>query len=265
MSNYNEQEINNIQRTLKGSQGFPLQRYFGSYKKLFINYFNRFNNNTTALEQSILSPNSLVKGSLTFDTNENLAWPTTTTGYTLYTGGVSSVDDGDTIPPIALPFNFTLNGVSSNQLYVNTNGYFTIGAANITNSILSGPTVATPAVMCANPRDSWLQFGLENTDNTFQNIYYEISNTEELSYIKLLVYGGQYGNITNPTSWIANLYRDTASQWFEVRAKSNAFGNAGPYNITNVSRPSSTISQVWKGDLNGQNWVYMGTGSVTAN
>jgi len=264
MSNYNQQEINNIQRTLKGSQGFPLQRYFGSYKKLFINYFNRFNNNTTALEQSILSSNILVKGSLTFDTNENLAWPTTTTGYTLYTGGVSSSDDGYTIPPITLPFTFTLNGVTSDQLYISTNSYFTIGA-DLNSTILNGPTSDLPAAMCTNPRDNWLQFGLENTDGTIQNIYYQTSSVGGLSYLKLLVYGGQYGAITNPTSWIANLYRDTDYQWFETRAKSNAFGNAGPYNITDVSRPSSTISQVWRGDLNGQNWVYMGTGSVTAN
>ena len=39
-------------------------------------------------------------------------------------------------------------------------------------------------------------------------------------------------------------------------------GNAGPYNAIDVSQPSSVQSRVWRGNLNGQNWVYLGTGSV---
>ena len=46
--------------------------------------------------------------------------------------------------------------------------------------------------------------------------------------------------------------------------KSNASGGTvGPYNAAgDVSQSSSTLSQVWRGDLNGNNWVYQGYGSV---
>ncbi len=82
-------------------------------------------------------------------------------------------------------------------------------------------------------------------------------------YVKILVYGGLYGNPKTPSSWIGNFYRDSFNQWLEVRAKSTVRGSSGPYNFSNVSRTSSTISQVWKGDLNGQNWEYLGRGSIT--
>jgi hypothetical protein len=73
---------------------------------------------------------------------------------------------------------------------------------------------------------------------------------------------GTYGATTTPKSCLGNLYRDTTYQWFETRAKSNVSGNAGPYNAASVAQASSTTSRVWRGDLNGLNWVYMGTGSV---
>jgi hypothetical protein len=117
--------------------------------------------------------------------------------------------------------------------------------------------------MCANPGDNWLQPGLVSSDNDTQNLYYATGvNGVGQYYVKILVYGGTYNNITFPKSWVANFYRDSAYQWLEVRAKSNVVGNAGPYNSVDVSQPSSTISRVWRGDLNGQNWVYLGTGTV---
>ena len=199
--------------------------------------------------------------SYSYEPSVNLSWPDSSAGYTLYTGGVTNADDGFTNLPITLPTSFSTNGVSSSNLYVSTNGFFTIGSGS--GTILPGPTQATPASMAANPSDNWLQPGLTMTDGDVQNVYYQTGTSGGTKYfVKLLVYGGTYGAQTSPTSWIANFYRDSTYQWLEVRAKSTLRGSVGPYNAVSVDQPSSTTSRVWRGDLNGQNWVYLGTGSV---
>lgn len=199
--------------------------------------------------------------SFTYDSGTTLSWPASSAGYTLYTGGVTNADDGNTNSPITLPTSFSTNGSSSSNLYVSTNGYFTIGSGS--GNILSGPTQPSPASMAANPSDNWLQPGLTNSDGDVQNVYYQTGTSGSTKYfVKLLVYGGTYGAPTAPTSWIANFYRDSSYQWLEVRAKSTLRGSVGPYNAVSVAQPSSTTSKVWRGDLNGQNWVYLGTGSI---
>lgn len=191
----------------------------------------------------------------------NLSWPSSTTGYTLYTGGITSVDDGSTNVAITLTTDFYTNGQSSNQLYVSTNGYFTIGSGS--GNIISTPqSLSSPAAMAANPSDNWLQLGLTNTDGDVQNIYYQTGNNGNKHFVKLIVYAGTYGSTTTPTSYVINFYRDSVYQWLETRVKSNIRGNAGPYNDIDVSQQASTTSQVWRGDLNGQNWEYLGTGSI---
>jgi hypothetical protein len=196
-----------------------------------------------------------------YNSSVNLSWPSDTTGYTLYTGSVTSIDDGYASTPITLTTDFYTNGQSSNQLYVSTNGYFTIG--NGSGSIISTPqTLSNPAAMAANPSDNWLQLGLTNTDGDVQNIYYQTGNNGNKHFVKLIVYAGTYGNPTSPTSYVINFYRDSVYQWLETRVKSNVRGNAGPYNDVDVSQQSSTTSRVWRGDLNGQNWEYLGFGSI---
>lgn len=196
-----------------------------------------------------------------YDPSSFLTWPANTTGYTLYTGGVSANDDGYTNLPIPLPVAFTTNTQTSSNLYVSTNGYFTIGTGD--SGIYGSPQSATPATMAANPGDNWLQPGLSNTDGDVQNVYYK-TGTDGTGryYAKLLVYGGTFGDPTNPTSWIANFYRDEQYHWLETRVKSTIRGSAGPYNSVNISQPASTVSAVWRGNLNGQGWVYMGNGTV---
>lgn len=190
-----------------------------------------------------------------------LSWPVSSAGYTLYNGGFTSPDDGASSSPITLPTTFETNNQASNQLYLSTNGYFTIGTPD--NAILGGPTNPNPATMAANPGDNWLQPGLTNSDGDVQNWYYKTGNDGATRfYVKNLVYAGTYGATTTPTSYIINFYRDGVYEWLETRVKSNTRGSAGPYNASNVSQGSSTTSRVWRGDLNGQNWVYMGTGSV---
>ena len=191
-----------------------------------------------------------------------LPWPASSAGYTLYNGGFTSSDDGFSNSPIVLPTTFETNNQASNQLYLSTNGYFTLG--NGSTAIISAPQdLSSPAAMCANPGDNWLQPGLTNSDGDVQNWYYKTgSDSSTKFYAKNLVYGGTYGATTTPTSYVINFYRDGVYEWLETRIKSNPRGNAGPYNSTDVSQGSSTTSRVWRGDLNGQNWVYMGTGTV---
>lgn len=196
-----------------------------------------------------------------YDSVSTLSWPASSAGYTLYNGGFTNADDGFSNSPIVLPTAFSTNNTSSSNLYISTNGYFTIGTGS--GAILSGPTQPTPASMAANPSDNWLQPGLTNTDGDVQNAYYITGTSGSTKYfVKLLVYAGTYGATTSPTSWIANFYRDSTYQWFEVRAKSTLRGSVGPYNAVSVAQTSSTTSRVWRGDLNGQNWVYLGTGRV---
>jgi hypothetical protein len=196
-----------------------------------------------------------------YDPATFLSWPASSAGYTLYSGGFTSPDDGYSNSPITLPTTFETNNQASTNLYLSTNGYFTIGSGD--SNILGGPTTPNPATMAANPGDNWLQPGLTNSDGDVQNWYYKTgTDGGNKYYAKLLVYAGTYAAATTPTSYVINFYRDGIYQWLETRIKSNARGNAGPYNAINVAQGASTTSRVWRGDLNGQNWVYLGVGTV---
>jgi hypothetical protein len=143
---------------------------------------------------------------------------------------------------------------------VSTNGYFTIGTGS--SGILTGPTQATPASMAGNPEDLWLEPGTVNSDGDIQNVYYQTGINAGGYYVKLLIYSGLYDEITTPSSYLINFYRDINYQWLETRVKLNTQGNVGPYNSPSVAQTPSTVSRVFRGDLNGQNWTYLGTGSV---
>lgn len=188
-----------------------------------------------------------------FTSSVTLPWPGSTTGYTVYTGGFTSIDDGYSNSPITLPAQFKLGNQSSNQLYMSTNGVFSIGNGTSWEA-------ANPFTLNGNLGDLWLQPGLVSTDGDTQNWWYQTGTVGGTKYyVKNLVYSGQYSNTTNPTSWLGNFYRDSQYQWYETRVKSNIFNNAGPYGYTQAP---STTSQVWRGDLTGQTWTYMGTGSI---
>lgn len=191
-----------------------------------------------------------------------LSWPSSTSGYTKYSGSVTSPDDGFSSTPIALPVSFSVNNLSSSNLYVSTNGYVTLGSGS--GSIINTPQqIPNPGTITGNPSDQWLQFGLVMTDGDTQDIYYQTNSEGGGKYnIKLIVYQGTYGATTTPKSYLLNIYRDSVYQWVETRAKLNVSGRSGPYNSIDVSQPSSTQSRIWRGDLNGQNWSYLGTGSV---
>ena len=200
--------------------------------------------------------------SYSFDSSSLLSWPSSTTGYTLYTGGFTDVDDGYNSSPILSTSIFTMNQTSSNQIYVSTNGYITLGVGQ--GNIVNSPSITNgiPRIT-GNPGDLYLEPGYFLNDGDIQNLYYlSGSLVDNKSYIKFIVYSGEYANESNPSSYLLNLYIDNVYQWVETRIKSNAFGTTGPYNSPSVAQPSSTLSKVWRGDLVGQNWVYLGTGSV---
>jgi len=206
-----------------------------------------------------------------YDSGGSLSWPDTA-GFTLYNGGFTSFDDGFTSVPITLVTPYYMNGVGSNKLYVSTNGFFTLGSGWTLPAIPTSPNVGPPATICGNPGDNWLQPGLQNDDATYQNLWYRTDYYGSGRHsVSILVFGGKYGNSSNPaprtipTSWYATLYKDVRNQWLEVTVKSTSAiqGSAGPYNATSVAQTPSATTKVWKGDLNGQNWSYQGTGYVS--
>lgn len=193
---------------------------------------------------------------------DTIAFPSSTTGYTLYSGTFTNADDGNSSTAVTIP-TFASNNVSSTSLYLSTNGYVTLNAGS--SAINSAPVAASggaSATIAGNSADLWLQKGLVNTDGDTQNWYYKIDNYGSKYSIKNIVYCGRYGSTTSPRSFILNLYRDTAYQYVETRVKTTGEGTTGPYNNPSVAQAASTTSKVWRGDLNGQNWVYLGTGSV---
>lgn len=193
---------------------------------------------------------------------DTIAFPTSTTGYTLYAGTFTNADDGNSSTALTIP-TFASNGVSSNSLYLSTNGYVTLNAGN--GTIYSAPNSAfgsASATIAGNSADLWLQKGLVNTDGDTHNWYYKIENFGSKYAIKNIVYCGRFQNTTSPRTYILNLYRDTAYQYVETRVKTTGEGTVGPFNTPSVAQAASTTSRVWRGDLNGQNWVYLGTGSV---
>jgi hypothetical protein len=152
-------------------------------------------------------------GSYSFDSSSLLSWPSSTTGYTLYTGGFASFDDNATTSPILSVSNFIINNqASTNQIYVSTNGYITFGAGS--GQTASGPIITgnAGASIAGNPGDMWLEPGLVNDDGDTQNLYYTTGSEGDKSYIKFIVYSGIYGSETIPSSYLLNLYIDTTSQ-----------------------------------------------------
>jgi len=199
----------------------------------------------------------------TYSNTINLPWPSNPSGYTLYSGGFTAFDDGYSNSPITIP-SFAMNGSSSTSLYINTNGYLSLGSGH-TNIFLSpqdGPLIRP---LCGNSDDLWLQPGLVNTDGDVQNAWYQVTNQGGGVFsAKFILYQGRYQSTTQPWSYIINIYKDTTYQWMEARVKTNfnPASTIGPYNTSDVSQTPSTVSKVWRGDLNGQNWTYLGTGSI---
>ena len=197
-----------------------------------------------------------------YNSGSLLGWTDDTTGYTLLTGGVNNNDDGFWINPITIP-TYYMNNQTSSSLYVSTNAVVTLGVG-YGNCCPSSPQASSnPALISGNAGDMFVNPGSSLTDGTTMNAYYRITQNGTRSKIELKIFQAILSAQSSPYSYQLNLYRDATYQWVETRVKSNNTGTVGPYNSTDVSQPASTVSGVWRGDLLGQNWVYMGTGTVT--
>ena len=196
-----------------------------------------------------------------YDSVNNLAWTDDTTGYTLLTGGVTAVDDGYWINPITIPTYYTNNQTSS-SLYISTNAVVTLGVGYGTCCPSSPQTSSNPALISGNAGDMYANPGVPLTDGTTMNAYYRITQNGDKTKIELKVFQAILSAQNSPYSYQLNLYRDSTYQWVETRVKTGIAGNVGPYNAIDVSQPASQTTRVWQGDLLGQNWVYLGTGTV---
>ena len=195
-----------------------------------------------------------------YNSLNTLAWTDSTAGYTLLTGGVTQVDDGWWVNQITIPTYYTNNQTSPN-LFVNTNGHVTLGQG-YSNYPSTPQASSNPALMAGNPGDLYVNPGDLLSDGTTMNAYYRITQNGDKTKIELKIFQASLGAQNTPYSYQLNLYRDSTYQWMETRVKTNPTGNSGPYNLVDVSQGASTTSRVWRGDLLGQNWVYLGTGTV---
>jgi hypothetical protein len=197
-----------------------------------------------------------------------LDWPANTNYFTRYASAWAGYDDGYNSTGVIMPTDFYMDGSVANTIFVSTNGYITIGQgyADITSYPNDLPALK---MLAGNPGDNWLYAnGVTNTDGDVHNWYYRFINQEDgenMYRMQNIIYCGAYANPQLPLSYMMNLYRDIAYQWMETRIKFNPAGGApqsGPYNASNVAQSASTVSNVWRSNLYGQNWVYMGNGSV---
>ena len=196
-----------------------------------------------------------------YDSLNNLPWTDSTVGYTLLTGGVNATDDGYWVNPITIPTYYTNNQTSS-SLYISTNAVVTLGVGYGNCCPSSPQTSSNPALISGNAGDMYANPGVPLTDGTTMNAYYRITQNGDRTKIELKVFQAILSAQNSPYSYQLNLYRDSTYQWVETRVKTGIAGNVGPYNAIDVSQPASQTSQVWRGDLLGQNWVYLGTGTV---
>lgn len=202
--------------------------------------------------------------SWTFVSSSQLDWPADEFGYTLYQGAITDTDDGYTSTPIILPTVFSINNQESFNLYVSTNGYFTLGAGNTSYT----PDLSNPAGAAANESDLLLSPGSILDDGSEAGLWSKSFSNGNINSISLLVYSGFFNNGAGPTastpsSYILNFYRDAVYQYIETRLRYNNFpGQSGPYNDPSVYQTASTTTKVWRGDYQGLNWEYLGEGVV---
>jgi hypothetical protein len=217
------------------------------------------------------SPTSTFGSNVYYDSGTTLTWSDDTSGYTLYNGGFTAVDEGYSNNPIILPSNFFMTCTGSTKLYLSTNGYVSFEVGTSGNGF-SGPQNATPPMIAANPGDMYLNPGLSINDGTTSNAWYKITNNGNFMKVELKVFQTHFQNQAAPMSYQLNLYKDSTYQWIETFAKSglnqDAYGGqyivpCGPTSSTDVSQPTSTTSKVWRGELGGSTWEYMGEGSVS--
>lgn len=216
------------------------------------------------------SPSSTYSGNVYFNNGTPLTWSDDTTGYSLYTGGFTANDDGYSNNPVAtLPSNFFMACTGSTSVYMSTNGFITIGVGS--NNWSQSPQGANPPYIGGNVGDLFINTGASLGGGLTQGAYYKITDSGNFMKFELKVFEVLYQQQGHESSYQINLYKDSTYQWIETLIKDTSNQNyslynasIGPTSATNVAQaPSTTSSQVWRGDLSGQNWEYMGEGSVS--
>jgi hypothetical protein len=180
-----------------------------------------------------------------FTPSEVSIFPTNQYGYTLYTGGWTYYDDGQTTSEIPFSRRFWSNGTSDTKFILSTNGY------------LFG--VNADYQITANAQDLYLTPGGSLDDGDTQNFWYRNIGNDSKWKTSVLVYCGHYEAEQTPYSYILNIYRDSQYQYIENCCKINVGGDAGP---NEAIENSSTATQVWRSDLLGTTWTYLGFGSI---
>ena len=141
-----------------------------------------------------------------------ISFPSSTTGYTVYSGGWYGYDDAYTINPIVLSTPYYMDGNGSTNLYVSTNGFVTLDVGD--GGIYYSPQdLSYPAMIAGNPGDMWLDAGQPLSDGDIQNAWYQVNSLGSKSNFKLIIYGARYGDPTGPYSYVINFYRDSTYQW----------------------------------------------------
>ena len=200
---------------------------------------------------------------LNYDSQNLFTWSDDTTGYTELTGGVTNPDDGYFNNSITIP-SLTMNGHSSTQLHVNTNGNLTIGSAYPDCCMdLGAQESSNPATLAGNPDDMYFNPGDTLDSGNISGAWYKIIEGQEYAEIDMKLFQSNLDNTDLDWSYQMNLYKDAGSQWLITYVRDRGTTKpAGPYDLFNVGQTPSMDSRVWRGNLNGKFWQYLGTGSV---
>lgn len=175
-------------------------------------------------------------------------FPVDSTGYTLYEGAWTNYDDGQTVDTFPLAGEFYNNNVSDVACYLSTNGYMIFPNANFS--------------IYGNQQDLFLTPGDSLFDGDIQNFWYKNTVIPNQWKTSVLVYCGHCcGNPQQsiPYSYVINIYRDNYYQYVEACAKTNVGSTSGPEGVVQIA---STATQVWKSNLSGTDWTYLGYGYV---
>lgn len=194
------------------------------------------------VQETVIAPWAFVPGEIS-------VFPSSSTDYTLYDGPWTNYDDGQTTNTFPLAGEFYYDGVADSTSYMSTNGYMilTNSGGNIDGN--RGDLFLTPN----DPLD----------DGDTQNFWYKNYIGPNKWRTSMLIYCGLYGDQSIPYSYVLNIYRDGSYQYIEACAKTNVTGDgngAGPAGYD--TQVASTATQVWRSGSGGNDWTYLGFGSV---
>lgn len=234
----------------------------------------------------IVYPVSFMSSNLWQFSSTPLTWPSSTTGYTQFTGGIVSnaYSNGIINGSLFLGFQFQMASSSSvsastSSISISTNGQFRItpGAVDLTNDKPSIPPVGGAPLYYLNAGGptgtaavNTLEPGAPLFDGDTQSVWSRRSASDAAKlYFDAIVFSGIAGDPAGISSYMFSLYKDRRYQWMVTRTKTTPNSTfAGPYNpSTDVSQTASTTSRVWRVEkvIGGAimfEWEYMGTGSV---